>query len=105
MPVFHISGTLTGVRVYCEDSTNQGRMDAWFDFNDTIYLIEFKVALNKQQAETQKIKAIEQIKEKGYADKFKAQQTERKKPIVQMGIVFGKEERNIIDFVIEVIDF
>ncbi len=88
------------MRIHCEDSTNQGRMDAWFDFEGTIYLIEFKLADNQQQLQDKAIKAIEQIKDKKYADKFKAKQ----RPIVLMGVVFGKEERNIIDFVVEVLD-
>ncbi len=102
--VFYSFLTGLGSRVYCEDSTNQGRMDAWFDFEKIIYIIEFKVADNEQQLKEKGIKAIEQIKDKNYADKFQAQQAERNKPIVLMGVVFGKEERNIIDFKVEVIE-
>ncbi len=99
-------GFLTGLgsRVYCEDSTNQGRMDAWFDFEQTIYIIEFKVADSEKVMKDKGIKAIEQIKERNYADKFTAQQGERGKPIVLMGVVFGKEERNIIEFTVEVVE-
>ncbi|MBS9780580.1 MAG: ATP-binding protein [Moraxellaceae bacterium] len=96
--VFYSFLTGLGSRVHCEDSTNQGRMDVWFDFQGTIYIIEFKVAENQQQLQDKGIKAIEQIKERNYADKFKAE----RKPIVMMGVIFGKEERNIIDFMVEV---
>ncbi len=101
--IFYSFLTGLGSRVYCEDSTNQGRMDAWFDFEQTIYIIEFKVAQNAQEIKDKGIKAIEQIKEKNYADKFKSQQTERDKPIVLMGVVFGREERNIVGFEVEVV--
>ncbi len=82
---------------------HQGRMDAWFDFEKTIYIIEFKVADSEQKMKDKGIKAIEQIKERNYADKFKAQQAERGKPIVLMGVVFGREERNIMGFEVEVV--
>ncbi len=101
--VFYSFLTGLGSRVHCEDSTNQGRMDAWFDFEKTIYIIEFKVAQNEQEIKDKGIKAIEQIKERNYADKFKTQQVERGKPIVLMGVVFGREERNIVGFEVEVV--
>ncbi len=88
-----------GSRVHCEDSTNQGRMDLWFDFDDTIYIVEFKMANSELEVQNQQVQAIEQIKTKNYADKFQARQT----PIVLMGIVFGKEERNIISFRTEIL--
>ncbi len=102
--VFYSFLTGLGVRVHCEDSTNQGRMDAWFDFNGIVYLIEFKLADNANALKDKGIQAIEQIKDRNYADKFSAQQAERGKPIVMMGVVFGKEERNIVAFEIEVLD-
>ncbi len=101
--IFYSFLTGLGSRVYCEDSTNQGRMDAWFDFEQTIYIIEFKVADSEKVMKDQGIKAIEQIKERNYADKFTAQQAERGKPIVLMGVVFGREERNIVGFEVEVL--
>ncbi len=101
--IFYSFLTGLGSRVYCEDSTNQGRMDAWFDFEQTIYIIEFKVADSEQQMKDKGIQAIEQIKDRNYADKFTAQQAERGKPIVLMGVVFGKEERNIVGFEVEVV--
>ncbi len=106
--VFYSFLTGLGVRVHCEDSTNQGRMDAWFDFNGIIYLIEFKLVENARQLKegekNKGVQAIEQIKDKNYAEKFTAQQTERGKPIVMMGVVFGKEERNIVAFEVEQIN-
>ncbi|PID63564.1 MAG: hypothetical protein CR974_01660 [Gammaproteobacteria bacterium] len=102
--VFYSFLTGLGVRVHCEDSTNQGRMDAWFDFDGRIYLIEFKLTDSEKTLKDQGIKAIEQIKDKNYADKFQAQQAERNQPIVMMGVVFGREERNIVAFEIEVLE-
>ncbi len=102
--VFYSFLTGLGSRVYCEDSTNQGRMDAWFDFEQTIYIIEFKVAQNAKEIQDKGIKAIEQIKERNYADKFTAQQADRGKPIVLMGVVFGREERNIVGLEVETLN-
>ncbi len=99
--VFYSFLTGLGVRIHTEESTNQGRMDLWFDFEEVIYLVEFKVAKSQQEVAEKAIQALEQIKSKGYADKFKAQQAERGKPIVMLGVVFGKEERNLVAFEVE----
>ncbi len=101
--VFYSFLTGLGVRIHTEDSTNQGRMDVWFDFEGVIYLIEFKVAQSEQEIAEKAIDALEQIKAKGYAEPFKAQQAERGQPIVQIGVVFGKAERNVVAFEVEVI--
>ncbi|PID63490.1 MAG: hypothetical protein CR974_01865 [Gammaproteobacteria bacterium] len=101
--VFYGFLTGLGVRIHCEASSNQGRMDAWFDYDGVIYLIEFKVAQSADEIAEKSIQAIEQIKSKGYAEQFSAQQRQRGRPIVLLGIVFGREERNIAGFEVEII--
>ncbi len=53
-----------------------------------IYLIEFKVDIPGE-------KALEQIKSKGYAEKYQS----RDKKIVLIGISFSSKERNVTDFI------
>jgi hypothetical protein len=57
---------------------------------DKVFIIEFKA---NQSAE----KAVAQIKEKGYADKYKLQD----KQIILIGINFSTEEKNISEHLIE----
>ncbi len=75
------------LRITMEDSTNQGRIDMSVEMENTIYLIEFKVDIPQQ-------KALEQIKTKGYSEKY---QTKGKK-IVLIGIDFSSEEKNMVGF-------
>ncbi len=73
-----------------EECTNKGRIDMSVETDETIYLIEFKVDMPRQ-------KALEQIKTKGYAQKYQA----RRKKIVLIGIGFSSEEKNVTEFVWE----
>ncbi|PIE35138.1 hypothetical protein CSA56_05410 [candidate division KSB3 bacterium] len=58
--------------------------------DDALYLIEFKVDMPGE-------KALEQIKAKGYAEKY---QTKGKK-IILIGIGFSSQEKNVTEFVWE----
>ncbi len=55
-----------------------------------VYIIEFKVVDNK----TQEAKALEQIKERKYYEKY----MDRAKEIIIIGIEFSKKDRNISKF-------
>jgi len=61
-------------------------------FNSHIWLFEFKVVEMVPEG-----KAIEQLKAKGYADKYRS----RKEPIHLIGVEFSKESRNIVGFEVE----
>ncbi|MBN2695759.1 AAA family ATPase [bacterium] len=78
---------IVGINIDCEVETNIGRVDAVIKTDNYIYIIEFK-------ANTKERKAIEQIIDKKYYEKYLSQ----KKHIVLMGIYFDKSIRNIIDF-------
>jgi len=81
-----------GIEFIAEDTTNLGRIDLTIATPDMsqVYIIEFKVVDNK----TQDAKALEQIKEKKYYEKY----MERAKEITLIGIEFSKEDRNISKF-------
>jgi hypothetical protein len=90
--VFYASFAALGLDVIPEDVSNQGRLDMAVKFNGQIYLFEFKVV--EEEAEG---KALQQIREKGYADKYRAlDQT-----IHLIGIEFSKEVRNVVGFAVE----
>ena len=71
-------------RVASEFQTSEGRADMVFRLEKQIYLFELKV---DQSADV----ALQQIKDKHYADRFKAEG----KPIHLVGISFSSETRNI----------
>ncbi len=83
-----------GFDVRVEDSTSFGRIDMSLKYNGRIYLFEFKVIEQEPVGS-----ALQQIKDKGYADKFRADGM----PIHLIGVEFSKEKRNVTGFEFETI--
>ena len=81
-----------GIGFIAEDVTNLGRIDLTITTPDMsqVYIIEFKVVDNKNQNG----KALEQIKEKKYHEKY----LNIAKEIIIIGIEFSKKDRNICKF-------
>jgi hypothetical protein len=90
--VFYSYFAALGLDITVEDSTNHGRLDMTVLFDQQVYLFEFKVV-----EWVAKGKAIQQLKDKAYADKYR----HLEQPIHLIGVEFSKEERNIIGFDIE----
>ena len=81
-----------GLDIRPEDTTNQGRIDMAVLFNGQVLVLEFKVVELVPQG-----RALQQIKDMRYADKYRA----RGEPIHLMGVEFSKAERNIVGFEVE----
>ena len=81
-----------GIEFRAEDTTNLGRIDLTIATPDMsqVYIIEFKVVEN----ENRNGKALEQIKEKKYHEKYLSKAEE----ITIIGIEFSKKNRNISKF-------
>jgi hypothetical protein len=93
--IFYSYFAATGFEIRLEDATNHGRIDMTVLFNQHVYIFEFKVVeLNP------KGKALEQIKNKSYADKYR----QRGEPIYLIGVEFSKTDRNLVAFEVERID-
>jgi len=88
--VFYLMVSGSGVLVQTEALTSFGRIDISVEYEDKVYIIELKC---NQSAE----KAISQIKERKYADKYKASG----RSIFLIGINFDTLERNISDWKFE----
>ena len=90
--VFYAHFAALGLDVTVEDSTSRGRMDMAVRFNRQIYLFEFKlVELAPDGA------AMEQLKEKRYAEKYRGSGL----PIHLIGVEFSRGEKNIVAFDVE----
>ena len=81
-----------GLDVTVEDSTSQGRLDMAVCFNGNVYLFEFKVVELEPAGE-----AMAQLKERGYADKYR----HLGQPIHLVAVEFSKESRNVVAFEVE----
>jgi len=78
-----------GLNLRVEDSTSVGRIDLSILSEDTIYIIEFKVVEDKEE-----YKALKQIKEKKYYEKYMGKYQE----IYLIGIEFSKKDKNVVGF-------
>ncbi len=76
-----------GLDIRPEESNNNGQIDMVVHFESKVYVIEFKV-----NELTNKKRALKQIKEKNYHQKFKGQET------YLIGVEFSKTKRNISRF-------
>ena len=93
--IFYSYFAALGLNIILEDSTNLGRIDMTVQFEGRIYIFEFKVVeLNAAGS------ALQQIKDKNYADKYKASGA----PIYLIGVEFSKQSRNIEGFEVEQVE-
>ncbi len=77
-----------GYELIAEDVTNHGKIDLTLIMPDKILIFEFKLIKNGTAQE-----AIEQIKAKGYPDKYQSQN----KPIYLIGISFDPEIKSVVE--------
>jgi len=92
--VFYSYFASLGLDVTVEDATNLGRIDMTLKFNQQVYIFEFKVVEREANGE-----ALQQIKDKAYADKFKA----LNQPIYLIGVEFSKLTRNVVAVEVETV--
>ncbi len=77
-----------GFDLLSEDISNKGRSDISLFWQNRLYILELKVTGSAQAA-------IEQIKEKNYAGKY------RNKSVVAIGLKVDFDERNIVEWSVE----
>ncbi len=82
-----------GFPCIAEDVTHRGRIDLTIKLPNRIVIIEFKV--------DQKKKALAQIKEKKYYEKYLAEAESQNKDIYIVGICFDSSAKNITEFLWE----
>lgn len=90
--VFYSHFAALGLDIRLEDPTNQGRIDMTLLFARQVFVFEFKVVEANANGS-----ALQQIKDMGYADKYRS----RGEPIHLVGVEFSKTSRNIVGFGVE----
>ena len=96
--IFYSHFAALGLDIRLEDATSHGRIDMTVLFNGHVFIFEFKVVkAGAQASQTTQGKALQQIKDRGYADKYRA----RGEPIHLIGVEFSKDSRNITGFEVE----
>lgn len=87
--VFYSYFAALGLDITLEDVTSHSRIDMTVQFNEHVYLFEFKVVELSPDG-----RALQQLKDRGYADKYRA----LGQPIHLIGVEFSHEGRNIVGF-------
>ena len=80
-----------GLTLRVEDSSSRGRADMVVLHGGQVFVFEFKMSDTDSNSEDTAQQAIEQIQEKGYADKYRSQN----QPIHLIGIAFSAKDRNL----------
>ncbi len=81
-----------GVDLRVEDASSRGRADMVVFRGGQVFVLEFKMAAEGEDGEAALDAALAQIRERGYAEKYR----DRGEPIHLVGIAFGREERNLL---------
>lgn len=79
-----------GFNLKPEESSSHGRADLVIDTKQLVYVLEFKVV----ELEGDGLKAINQIKEKGYHKQY----VQAGREVILVGMDFSKAERNLVGF-------
>jgi hypothetical protein len=90
--VFYSYFAALGLDLEAEKSSNAGRLDLVVKCNQQVYLFEFKVVELTPEG-----RALQQIKDKGYAKPYLA----LGQPIHQIGVEFSKVSRSVVGFEVE----
>ncbi len=90
--VFYSYFAAAGLDVRVEESTSQGRLDMAVLYHGQVYLFEFKMV-----DEAPKGEAMRQLRERGYADKYRRPD----RPVHLVGVEFSRQDRNIAAFEVE----
>ena len=84
--------------VRLEEPTSHGRSDMVVLAGEQVFVLEFKMAKNGESKENALERAMSQMRERDYAGKYRS----RGEPIHLVALVFGHEQRNLLDFRSEV---
>ena len=90
--VFYAYFASLGLDLTPEESSNAARLDMVLRFNGHVYLFEFKVVELAADGG-----ALAQLKERGYADRHRADG----QPIHLIGVEFSRETRGVVGFEVE----
>ena len=76
-----------GLDIRVEDSSSRGRADMVILHGGQVFVFEFKMADGEDDRDAAARQAIEQIREKGYAEKYR----DRNEPVHLIGVAFGRD--------------
>ncbi len=75
-----------------EDVSSEGRADLVLLYGRQVFVLELKVATTDAEVESKVDEAMEQMRARGYADKYR----NRDEPIHHIAVVFSQEKHNLV---------
>ena len=81
-----------GADLAVEDASSHGRADMVVFFEAKVFVLEFKMAGEGEAPESVLDRAIKQMRERGYAEKYR----DRGERVHLVAVVFGREQRNLL---------
>ncbi len=95
--LLHMCFRAIGVDVRTEDASSHGRADMVVLTGGQVFVLEFKMADGDSDAAAALSAAITQMRELGYAEKYRG----RGEPVHLIGVVCGREARNLLEVRVE----
>ncbi|MDE0102510.1 MAG: AAA family ATPase, partial [Bryobacterales bacterium] len=90
--MLYLAFSAVGSDVRVEDASSRGRADMVLLHGGRVYVLEFKMARDREGVDAAMDRALSQMRERGYGERYRA----RGEPIHLVGVVFGREERNLL---------
>ena len=91
--LLHMCFRAIGVDVRVEDASSHGRADMVVLTGGQVFVLEFKMAEENGDAEAALDAAVAQMRERGYAEKYR----DRGEPVHLIGVACGREARNLLE--------
>ncbi len=89
--LLHMCFRAVGVEVRSEEASSHGRADMVVPLGDEVFVIEFKMAESAGGAEAALEAAFNQMRERGYADRYRGQS------VHLVAVACGREARNLLE--------
>ena len=90
--MLYLTFRAVGADVRAEEASLQGRADMVLLHGGQVFVLEFKMAKDGQGAAAAMAEAMEQMRGRGYANKYRG----GNEPVHLIGVVFGSQERNLL---------
>ena len=89
--LLHMCFRAVGVDVRAEEATSHGRADMVVSLGEQVFILEFKMAEGADGAEAALDAAFAQMRDRGYADRYRGQ------PVHLVAVACGREARNLLE--------
>ena len=86
-----------GVDVRAEEATSHGGADMVVHTGGQVFILEFKMAATDADIETKMEEAFTQMRDRGYANRYR----DRQEPVHRIAVVCGREARNLLEVRVE----